>query len=111
MDFLPLEVDKLATVFGGDMKRLMIPMCDIPKEFKNFRDSKWSKVISCWFFRGLSENTKFVPKEGIDPKSALNHIAAILRSFEPKHEHKEACCAYLLSLWFEDILTYNKGKQ
>ena len=28
-------------------------------------------------------------------------IAAILASFEPKHEHKEAGAAYLLSQWFE----------
>lgn len=30
----------------------------------------------------------------------LGKIQAIMRSFEPKHEHKIAACAFLFELWF-----------
>jgi hypothetical protein len=44
---------------------------------------------------------KFVVREGVDAKAAWRHCAALLRSFEPKHEHKEAGVAYLMSQYFE----------
>jgi len=40
-------------------------------------------------------------KPGIDRKAAIRHIKAIMASYAPKHEHKEAGCAYLFALWFE----------
>jgi hypothetical protein len=43
------------------------------------------------------------PKEGVDVDKALRHIQAIMRSYQPKHEHKEAAVAYLLSQWFDDV--------
>ena len=62
-------------------------------------------MVSRWFFSGLPKETRFVPKTGIDEAAAKAHLRAILASFEPKHEHKEAGCAYLLSKWFEDVRT------
>jgi len=50
-----------------------------------------------------------MPNDGIDQNKALRHIKAILGSFEPKHEHKEAAAAYLLSLWFKSV-KYAKGE-
>ena len=32
------------------------------------------------------------------------HLKSILQSFKPKHERKEAGVAYLMSLWFDDII-------
>lgn len=58
-------------------------------------------MITAWFHCGLKK-LEVVPKEGIDPQKALGHITAIMRSFEPEHGHKEAGCAYLCSLWFEE---------
>jgi hypothetical protein len=56
------------------------------------------------FFKGLSQEdiNELIPKEGIDKIKALKAITSILRSFEPKHEHKEAGAAFLLSEWFEE---------
>ncbi len=71
---------------------------DIPDEFKNGRNI-WVKWQQDWFFNGLKEMP--TPKEGIDVKVAMKHLNSIQRSFEPKHEHKEAGVAYLASLWFE----------
>jgi hypothetical protein len=31
------------------------------------------------------------------------HLKAIMGSFQPKHEHKTAGVAYLMSLWFEAV--------
>jgi len=87
-----------------DMDKLMVPMAEIPAEFKNFnRPTKWNELQSTWFYSGLPKGTDFIAKEGIDGAVALRHLRTIQGSFEPKHEHKEACVAYLMSLWFDDV--------
>lgn len=101
------EVNGLELAFGGDMKKLLPSYNEIPDEFKNDRN-KWVKVVSDWFFYGL-KNAQWKPKEGIDTQKALRHVKAIMGSWEPNHEHKEAGCAYLLSEFFEDV-KYEKAK-
>lgn len=94
----PTAVDDVLFVFPGSVSHLMPPMAEIPPEFKEFYNP-WARVASKWFALGLKGT--LVPKEGIDKKAALRHLATVLRSFEPRHEHKEAAVAYLLSLWFD----------
>jgi hypothetical protein len=101
------NVSGIDLCFGGDMKKLLPAWKDIPDEFKD-GNSKWNKVVSDWFFRGL-KNVKWTPKPGINSSKAVAHINAIMSSFEPKHEHKEAGCAYLLSEFFDDV-TYETIK-
>jgi hypothetical protein len=96
----PQEVNGLNLAFGGDMKKLLPPMSKIPMEFQESR-TEWNRLVSKWFFGGL-KSFDCEPKDGIDKQAAMKHVAAILRSWEPKHEHKEAGCAYLLSLWFKE---------
>lgn len=98
----PKEVTDLEITFGGDMDVLLPKWDDIPEEFK-FGHTRWNKVISDWFFMGLKD-VDLTPKESINANSAIRHIKAILSSFDPKHEHKEAGCAYLMSCFFEDII-------
>ena len=77
----------------------------IPKEFKDRnRHTPWNDFISKWFFVGLKPEdvSTLKPKEGIDKNKALAAIKAILASWDPKHEHKEAGAAYLMSEWFEE---------
>jgi uncharacterized protein YutD len=102
------EVTDSDLMFGGNINKLMPKYGDIPDEFKSYYN-KWSIIVGDWFFKGLN-NVKFIPKDGVDTNRALNHINAILRSFEPAHEYKQAGCAYLLSEWFEDI-TYDNKKR
>lgn len=72
-------------------------MGSIPKEF--FKDSNhWNKWVSKWFFNGLDSYA--VAVQDINFKQAHAHIKVILGSYEPKHEHKIAGCAYLASQWF-----------
>ena len=97
------EVSIIDVAFGGNIKKLLPKWEEIPEEFKNMNNStKWNKVVSDWFFCGL-KNAEWIPKDGIDSSKALAHVRAILVSFEPKHEHKEAGCAYLLNEWFEGV--------
>lgn len=78
----------------------MIPLSDIPKDYPNKKF--YTEMQQRWFFQGLALDDIPDAKEGIDETMALRHLQAIQRSFEPKHEHKQACVAYLMSLWFCD---------
>ena len=95
------EVSDLDIAFGGRAMELLPAYTDIPEEFRDGR-TKWNDLVSTWFFCGI-KNAQWKPKDGIDPEKAIRHIRACLGSFEPKHEHKEAGCAYLLSEFFDDV--------
>lgn len=99
----PRKVDGPAKAFGGDMAALLPPYPAVPDEFKRSHGNQWTALVSTWFCSGLPAGTKFNPKPGIDPKEAVSHVRAILTSWEPKHEHKEAGAAYLMSKWFESV--------
>lgn len=77
--------------------RLLPAMWEIPEEFRNGQ-SEWCNIVSQLFFCGGQLPST---KDGIDPTQARNHIVEVLRSWAPKHEHKEAGVAYLMSLWYE----------
>ena len=98
MAFVPKDVSDLDIAFGA-IKGLMPPMASIPEEFHHSR-SWGNKLFSDWFYAGL-KSLELTPKAGIDKQKALRHIRAIMGSFEPKHEHKEAAVAFLFDHWFE----------
>lgn len=74
----------------------------IPDEFKRSH-GPYTNLVSKWFFCGLKDDdlARLTPRTGVDKRKALAAVGAILRSFQPKHEHKEAGCAFLLHAWFE----------
>ena len=99
----PQNVDRLSVVLGGNMEQLLPAYSTVPDEFK--RDSnKWVQIFHKWFFSGLPKGTRFTMKPGIEADQAIAHLKAIMASFQPKHEHKTAGVAYLMSKWFEDIV-------
>ncbi len=103
------EVDAVEAVFGCARVDNLIPKWDgIPEEFKR-GNTKWNKLFSDWFFLGLEKGAEFKPKAGVDKAKALRHIRAVMSSFDPGHEHKEAAVAYMLSEWFEDVIYKAKG--
>ena len=107
--WVPQEITEEFLAFPASVEALMPDRQDIPEEFSfqgvmNGGGTKWNKIVSEWFFKGLPKDTEFKPKDGIDAAMAIRHIGAIMHSFIPKHQHKEEACAYLLSLWFEDIV-------
>jgi hypothetical protein len=99
----PQDVNALDVAFGR-VDGLMPAYETIPAEFKDSH-TFWGKVVNLWFCRGL-RGTEWKPKSGIDAGKAVAHVTAIMHSFEPRHEHKTAASAYLLSLWFDDV-TYD----
>lgn len=103
--FTPQPVSDLDMAFGG-IDGIMPAMSDIPEDYPD--SHKWQRMFSDFFYLGAS-NLVFSPKDGIDAGLAWRHVRTIMGSWESKHQHKEAACAYLLSLWFNDI-KYTKGK-
>jgi hypothetical protein len=96
------DLTDVEIVFGS-VKHLP-SMESIPDEFKmNDRNNPFCKLTTDWFFKGLDKEqiSSMVPKEGVDKLKAVRALSAILKSFEPQHEHKEAGVAYLMSCWFD----------
>lgn len=101
-DIMPIVVDRTDVAFGagaGLIRKLLPAYDSIPDEFKDHWNP-YAKLQSEWFFKGL-KRSKLRVKPGINEKLALMHLAAIQGSWEPKHEHKAAGVAYLMSLWFD----------
>ncbi len=97
-----------ADVAFGEVKH-MPKMADIPEDFHRHHGTPYNDAVSHWFFAGarsdgqdlIVDGERFSPRPGVDGTKALAAIRAVLGSFAPKHEHKEAACAYMLSEWFE----------
>jgi len=88
--------------FGPDNINDILPNKDeIPKEFWHGR-GKWNKLFGDWFFCGI-DNLNFNLKDDIDGEIMMKHIGQLMGSYAPKHEHKEAACAWLWSLWCNDV--------
>ncbi|MFB9330047.1 hypothetical protein ACFFSY_29240 [Paenibacillus aurantiacus] len=104
----PQAVTGLDIVFGGDVKKLLPPMEQIPKGFHDHQN-KWHRLVEQWFFKGLKK-LDVTPREGIERRAALGHVKACMASCDPKHEHKVAGCAYLMSQFFEDEFKYEVAK-
>jgi len=95
-------VDAGSNPFGPSDIALVLPAKeDIPKEFWHGR-GKWNKLFNDWFFVGIAD-LNFDLKDGIDGELMMSHISHVMGSWSPKHEHKEAACAYLWSLWCNDV--------
>jgi len=94
------EVSDLEMAFGVENQKIP-KTSDIPQEFWDEK-TYWNKLFSTLFFKG-GEITNIIPKEGVDSDKALRAIKAVMRSWEPKHEDKEAIVAYMFSQWFENI--------
>lgn len=107
----PVVLSDLDAVFGSkDISEVLPTWEEIPEDFKNGwgEASKWIKKVEDWFYSGITA-LKMTMKEDVDPDKAMRHLKCILSSWEPKHEHKTAGVAYLMSLWF-DRFDYMKGK-
>lgn len=95
------EVSDAELAFPATVLHLMPKYEDIPEEFKA-TDTKWNRFFRHAFYFGVSK-LEFRTKPGVDPEKAYRHVRTIMGSFEPKHEHKEAAVAFLLSQWFDDV--------
>lgn len=101
----PQIIDQVTFAFPAKVEHLMPDNKKYPeyqKYLDNWRDDTWGfKLFNDWFYPPGITDLKLWPKEGINPEEAIRHIQTIMRSFEPKHEHKTAACAFLFELWFD----------
>lgn len=82
--------------------KLAPPADEIPEDFFD-PENYWVVVFVDGLHQGFPRNTMFNPKDGVDVNQALRHLRAVVGS-GLKYDEKEAVCAYLMSLWFEDIV-------
>lgn len=94
--YAPVVVDEVDLAFPANVEHLM-PDPETVQDVHLYDD-----LVSSWFFRGLSKFEP-VPREGIDPRTALRHINCVLHSYQPQHQHKTAAVQFLLDKWFSSI--------
>lgn len=103
----PKIIDDAFMAFPASLRvNGLIPLWEeIPVEFRSSNNlTTWNDFVSIWFFKGWPGDLfEVYSRSDIDPELAMRHLTAILKSFEPKHEHKEAACAWLMSRWFADV--------
>jgi hypothetical protein len=96
----PVEVTELQLAFPADAPERMPAWDDLPSEWKDRNSDAWQFcLVNDLLHRGL-DDVALVPAEGIDPERAWRHLLSITGSFAPRHEHKVAACAFLISRWF-----------
>jgi hypothetical protein len=95
----PKKISDVQLAFPTTIEGFLPKYQTLPEEFRE-EESPFSERISSLFY-GKAKQSEFVAKDGIDATAAWRHISYCLNSWEPKHEHKMAGCAYLLSLWFD----------
>tara|TARA_R100001086_G_scaffold245787_3_gene177162 strand:+ start:4059 stop:4412 length:354 start_codon:yes stop_codon:yes gene_type:complete len=101
---VPREVDDITIAFPANVVGTLLPPMDvIPKPFKDI-SHPLQRAAETWFYRGVDlKRSTAQPRDGIDKTAAFRQLKACLGSYEPKHEHKMAGVAYLLSLFFAEV--------
>jgi len=112
--FKPQVIDKLTEIFPAQLGDLIPKYEDIPEEYiHSYGGSdhmkKMRRLFGDCFYYGLTE-LNLIPQEEIDKDIAWRHVRCVMASFEPKHEHKEAACVYMLSEWFKDATWKSKPR-
>lgn len=97
----PMVVSDLLYAFPGHLDRLLPAWSDIPEEFK--QSNEWTRFVDAWFYEGWPSDLNLYEHPDVDAMTAHRHLHTILRSFEPKHEHKVAGVAWLMSRWFAAV--------
>lgn len=90
--------DGPAAVFGAD-GRAYPKREDIPAQFYN-GNTPFNRAFSTLFYKGGSlDQFGLSFKAGINRAQAMTALRALMCSFAPKHEIKEATVAWALSEW------------
>lgn len=85
----------LDCAFGADLRDYP-PYDTIPEQFKR-GNTPANNVISTLFFKGgRLDDFGLRVKAGVDRSAFFGALQSMLGSFAPKHEHKEAACAWLV---------------
>ena len=100
----PLVIDDVLYAFPGHLDKLLPEWDAIPEEFKGHpKTNMWVDFTRKWFCGGWPEDMRIYTRPDVEGEDAFRHAHTIMKSFEPKHEHKIAGVAWLLSRWFADV--------
>jgi hypothetical protein len=99
------EINDMTLAFPAYALDWMPEYDAIPDEFKDrhSREAEWIQIANYWFANGLNDKVEFYAREGVDAKAAFRALQATLGSYQPKHEHKIAAVAYMMSCWFSSV--------
>lgn len=92
------EFGPLSAAFGARLEDYP-PMTSIPEDYQKNR-AAGCRIASALFFDGgsLADHGRRL-KEGVDSSAFHMALRAMLCSFAPKHEHKEAACGWLIDTY------------
>jgi hypothetical protein len=88
------SITDLDVAFGTT--QFLPPMDSIPKEYLS-GSNIYVQVVEAIFSGSAFPDAELTPVEGVSPEGLNKIIRAHVSSWEPKHEHKIAGVAYLLS--------------
>lgn len=86
-------------------ERLYPPICALPAE----PHQGWLTVVRWIITHGGAGKLGMIPRAGIDPEVAFNHLTCVLGTFATAHEYKMESAAFLLDQWFSEALQDYKG--
>ena len=90
----------LDAAFGAELSDYP-PYDMIPEELRGGH-TKFNAAVSTLFFKGGSlTDVGLKLKDGVDRSDFFGALQSMLGSFAPKHEHKDAACAWLMSEYTE----------
>jgi hypothetical protein len=99
----PKALSAAQRAFPANVVGTLMPLhADIPTDYPD--RAEWEKFVSHWFFQGDPfAKWDLLVRPDVDGNTAFTHLRALMGSYEPKHEHKEAAVAWLASRWFAAI--------
>lgn len=107
--YQPVETPDVLRAFPAQVGHLMPNPHEIPDGYwlshlGTPEEKQWVAIADKWFMYGLSDGVEVHMKEGFDGETCWWHLSTIMRSFQPKHEHKIASIAFLMSVWMVAIV-------
>lgn len=102
----PKIIPDITYAFPAQVVGELLPEWEkIPEDFqRQWSDgNEWSTFINRVFMSGWPKDLQLYQRDDIDGELAWRHIHTVLKSFEPKHEHKIAGASWLLSRWFAAV--------
>lgn len=100
----PVAVSRVQQAFPADLGDLLPPLDLIPEVFQKGRAGHVSTYARAMAIGRIDESLALIKRDDVDSEVAWKHLCTIAGSFEPRHEHKEAALAWLISLWFRDVV-------
>ena len=105
--YAPYPFDEASIAFPADAMKHSPKFEEIPEIFQREEHSACD-VANGLFLGTLSGVVSLRARGDIDPQIAWTHLSCIMRSFEPKHEHKMAIWGFLLNEWFTHFMLDDK---